>query len=493
MFVADPKLKLAAPLGATVRDYVAGRRFLLVLLPLCVFASVVAWWRLLAAPSGLLRALLRLCCALLMLLAGVAVYGLLRITWWLPTVARPCYALLRDGAPLAPPRRAASPRSRAAWELAATEVEAARRATTLRASYSDRLGNHVFQYVYARLRASLLDVRFEAPRLGGLFAGAATAVERFASGGGGGSDTANGDAPHHAALLRPRGDGGGEPCAGWREASAAWLREPSCRYSMNTRLWAGREGEVAAWLRPGLDAASAAGAAPLWGPRDVAIHVRVGDILWGHHAAYRPLPLSFYRAALAEVAARLDGGGSGCHGGGAPLGRAVLIAEALDHPLVGRMAAALRALAGADGAPLLRAGVSVGFCRGGSSVSDDLAALYTAPALILSVSSFAWWPAFLSRAARVVVVPQWGLLKPHEWEPAPHRRPGATVVQDTTLRGVPEGGGETPAWDAVRDALLAALPPGAPAAAAARVVEVPLPHLGCWTGNTAAAIDGLFD
>jgi hypothetical protein len=486
--LVTPSSKLDAPLGATVRDYVAGRRFLYVAFPLCCLASLWAGASLLASPPGLSRALLRLCACAFILIALVCAYGLLRITWWLPTVARPCYELVRDGAALAPPPRAASPRARAAWELAETQGEAARRATTLRATYSDRLGNHVFQYVYARLRASLLDVRFEAPPLGGPFCAAARAVERAGGSpgdeGGGGAGTA--DYTRHAALLRPRGDGDEEPCAGWREARAAWLREPACRYSMNTRLWAGREGEVAAWLRPGLDAtlgAAVVAAVPPWDPADVAIHVRVGDILWGHHAAYRPLPMSFYRAALAAVAARR---------GGAPLGRAVLIAEAPDHALVVRMARALRDLAGADGAPLLRGGVAVG-TGGGGSVGADLAALYTAPALILSVSSFAWWPAFLSRRARVVVVPQWGLLKPHAWEPAPHRRPGALVVQDTTLRRVPGGDGAPPPHlGAVRDALVEALAGGG-CAADPRVVDIPLPHLGCWAGNTGTAIDGLFD
>ena len=76
---------------------------------------------------------------------------------------------------------------------------------------------------------------------------------------------------------------------------------------MNTRLFAGHERAIADWLAPGL--AAAAGAAEdevlSWGPRDVAIHVRVGDILWGHHPAYRPLPMSFYRAALRAVALSL--------------------------------------------------------------------------------------------------------------------------------------------------------------------------------------------
>ena len=34
----------------------------------------------------------------------------------------------------------------------------------------------------------------------------------------------------------------------------------------------------------------------VWGPHDVAVHVRLGDILHGYHAAYRPLPMTFYRS-----------------------------------------------------------------------------------------------------------------------------------------------------------------------------------------------------
>jgi hypothetical protein len=137
-----------------------------------------------------------------------------------------------------------------------------------------------------------------------------------------------------------------------------------------------------------------------------------------------------------------------------------LVCEDPDHELVVRLARALRAPAAALGfdarvAALPRA-----------SLDADLARLYTAPRVVLSVSSFAWWPAFLSRRARAVVVPRWGLLRAHAWAPAPDRAPGRTLWHDLTLRA--EGAG-------------------------ARVVEIDLAHLPCWAGNTRAAWDSLFD
>ncbi len=200
-----PLSKTASPLGATVADYVAGRAFLLryalpgslaLLAALLLLRGACDATFLLPAPRC--APPLRLLAAAALLAAGagagISIYGLARIAAWLPTVPEPCYELARaaGGAPLAPPRGLAL-RERGAWEIAATAGAAARAALVLRAKYSDRLGNNVFQYVHARLRAAFLDVAFEAPALGGPFGSAAVRVERWSateaggsSGGGGG-------------------------------------------------------------------------------------------------------------------------------------------------------------------------------------------------------------------------------------------------------------------------------------------------------------------
>jgi hypothetical protein len=48
-----------------------------------------------------------------------------------------------------------------------------------------------------------------------------------------------------------------------------------------------------------------------------------------------------------------------------------------------------------------------------ASPSSDFLALLTAPRLVLSVSTFAWWAAFLGNG--LVVYPEWGLFRPHPW------------------------------------------------------------------------------
>jgi len=453
-------------LGTAVRDYTRGLPLLRAAAPLLALCACGAAWAG-ARRAGGAAAALFLAALAAAALAAAAAYGARRIAHWLPRVVAPCYELgvVAEGAEgaggaaaagaaagagargaLAPPAAPAPPAplaplvpaSALPWdrprlEEAALSALAARGAlprARLRTLFSDRLGNRVFQYVWARARAEHLGVAFESAAPGAPWDASALAL---------------------AAPAPPRA----------ARCACALARAPSSAYSMDARALAPHDADVARWLRPALDAAArdAAGAAHArggrgapWAPGDVAVHVRAGDILWGHHAAYRPLPVSFYRAALAAVAARA---------GRARPARAVLIAEDPAHALVQRLARALAAEGAADAVDVAPAGGAVG----------DLASLYTAPAVVLSVSSFCWWPAFLSRAARTVVVPRWGLLRAHAWEPAPRAAPGRTLWHDLTMR---------------RGGL-----PDSPRGAAA--VHVDLDHLPCWGGNTAREWDALFD
>jgi hypothetical protein len=529
---------------------------------------------------------------------------------WVRSVLRPCYELQvqrgGDWVPLLPPRDvearpfdpAGRVNHRAAWEEAVTATEADRTRVRLVAVYSDRLACHMFQYAQARLRAAFLDVAFAAPRLGGPFGTTATDVQRYAPPGERGGDAAAG-VTRHPLLLRARGDGGSRDSGrtppvspAWVRLARAWLHTPSCQYVLDMRMLAGSEGEVTSWLAPGVGAATAkllaAGSGGAsdgahhagWGPSDVAVHVRAGDILWGHHAAYRPLPLSFYRDALHIAAARLAAGaaaddargdrgtparpprhrsvsrrrapsaGGGSGGGGrasaaadhsaataaAPaaasathlcghcgrhhgrLGRVVIVTEDAQNALVQRTAAALRTLAAFGGgtvdaagaAPLVAGGVTV---RSGS-LSDDIATLVTAPALVLSVSGFAWWAGQLSTHAHTVVAPRWGLLTTQDWQPSPAAHPALVMRHDLTLlrtgpAWVAPGEDEAAALARLQAALAAALPapPGSvgdgaswaltgdfrPLPQASRVVDVPLPHLPAWPGNRPHAVEALFD
>lgn len=479
----DPKT--SSPLGSTVRDYIAGQVFLHRALPLVslLLAGTLTCLFFFTPTSPLAFTALWVLASLALVCMCIGVYGLHRIGSWLPTVSQQCYELVEceEGGGvervLLPPLPHPTQEERTAWEVGVS-CEASRRASTLilRAKYSDRLGNNVFQYVYARLRAAHLDLVFEAPALGGPFQTLPTRVERWVDG-----RERSGDAgavvppPRHASPLRPaRSDGVGRASEAWR----GWLEEPTCRYAMNTRLFAGLEEEIGGWLRPCLDAAAAAagggGDRPVlkWGPCDVAIHLRLGDILWGHHVAYRPLPCSYYRQALTVIAQRLGKEGRS-------IGRVGLVVETPGHELVGRLEAALL---GPTFPPIQGVFTVCG------SVGSDLAALYTAPAMVLSISSFSWWPAALSRTAKTVVMPLWGLFLPHHWHPSPLHCPSLSVRQDLTIREYPEkagGGGSS-----IPSAPLTTL--NGPFPHSQRVVEIPLPHLPCWGGNTKKAMDQLF-
>ena len=497
-------------LGTTVRDYTAGLSLLRVILAFGVPVAVASG----AAAFTRGNVALSLLTAIIFTIDAVAIYGVVRISTWLTSIYAAGYELVECrelfnavndeqsdeeeiktsyseffSLPQETPSRRCLvsddvlPWARPALERAAIQALSAvdkdlknlrRGRAVLRARYSDRLGNRLFQYAWARLRAAHLGCDFEAPPLSGPWGVAQDGASPIAL------------AVAAAAVTATT------PLCLCAMADAA-----SCAYSMDARALKAHDADLREWFRPALDYALAEAkghvAATLqslslgdmaveWGARDVAVHVRLGDILWGHHAAYRPLPLSFYRNALKAVAKRLMEG-TVCGGGGArvnpnpnpkkgakalspsalhasareveplpPLSRVLLISEDPSHPLLLRLAAALRETKLARTVEIAPR----------TTETADILALYTAPALILSISSFAWWPAFLSRSAHTVVVPRWGLLKPHAWEPAPSRAPGLTLWHDLTLRRV-----------------------GA--------IEIDLDDLSCWGGNTSVAWDGLFD
>ena len=372
-------------------------------------------------------------------------YGIVHVFEALHNIKQPGYELCTLGAadggaeggggaattaavPLPTPPTAAEGQAAAAWEEAqrvyarAVGVAAGVAAPiVLRARYSERLGNNVFQYVMARLRAAHLGLDFVAPPLGAPFAGAPSVVR------------AGDHAPQLCPWAAAGGDGGAAAVAlrsspAWRRVWLAWLSQPVSGYVLNTEMLAGYEAAVRRWLRPTLDAAATAlpsGTLRTWAPSDVVLHVRLGDILWGHHAAYRPLPFSFYRAALHAIASRLRGTGGGDAGATSPaalaavagsLGRVIIVTEDNTHEIVVRLAHHLRAACGCT------------VETQSASLTADFLALLHAPNLVVSISSFAWWAAFLGDAA-TVVFPRFGLLARHTWHP----RPDVTALHDLTL------------------------------------------------------------
>lgn len=368
-------------------------------------------------------------------------YGFFRVQDALVSIRKPCFELVRtEGA-------------RKAQSEGGEEV-------TVRAVYSERLGNNVFQYSIAYLRSLYLSAGFEAPPLPKPFAELVTSRPPPASPGEGRRQ----DDPFGAAIERdPR----------YLFGKHSWLNHPASGYVLNSSLFVGHERELRRLLSVGLVAANAGNGGKQqqeFSARDVAIHVRLGDILWGHHCAYRPLPMSFYVKALKRIAdtlpaplrrASASGGATtpaddasaqpsaskvsrraksssrrspspasakNRQGEQGPsswqprLGNVILVTEDASHEIVTRMAARFEEL-------LSPFGWKGRVITQSSSLQEDFLTLYACPNLVLSISSFAWWAAFLSleqESKRCVVVPDYGLLRGHVWFPtadneaAPH-------------------------------------------------------------------------
>jgi hypothetical protein len=538
-----------SPLGATVREYESANS----MLPLAILVTLLvlgfdSYFFLLAAnisTAGFVAAVLvaLLCAALLTFF----VYAWVRVMRWLPTVFEQCYELrYRDGRPVPVPAEIvqcpydvySGANRRAEWELLVTDSDSARSNIVLHVVYSDRLGNHLFQYSFARLRAMYLDVAFQSTQLPSPFRAVRTEVERARS-------TGNSSGPaalpaRHSALLRPRGC-----CASmsnvpsfsacstcgtsrkthdallrpkWHAAWRGLLLEPSCRYSMNTRAWAGHECEIAQWFLPSVRAAReeiltqatittnsarlkeehaalsavCAETKSNEGRGEVMVHVRVGDILWGHHGAYRPLPMSFYKNALETIEAFERDDDNDDAGASAVAPRTlVLVTEDASSSLIKRMRAAFE-----------KWGWSVRL-QSCSVRADLLTLMESKRALIGSVSSFAWWAAFLGHA-RVVVMPQWGVLMPHSWRPSV--RFPVHLLHDMTIPSI-SGGNVAASREEKRegDETIAALledktrgiehesESDSESEGQRRIIAVPLKHLKRWAGNTHKAEDELFD
>lgn len=613
------------PLGATVREYEKASSFFPKSIAVTATAlGVLAWW-LWSSPPATPLSWAGWSSLVALLIAAVVgqCYILVRVWRWLPTVFEPCYELRHaDGRVVAPPPaiqlrpydRRTGANHRAEWERALTASDAARQDIVLHAVYSDRLGNHLFQYTYARLRAAYLDVAFVAPPLAKLFEGVATHVHRWAA-----TASSTGAAgTMHRQLLRLREccstaatatcPGCGSPASAqsalrstaWQHAWDAAVMEPACRYSFNTRQWAGHEGEVASWFLPSLHAArdsilcapapappvpAAAAAAAAGTPsaaqlsgegaallrastaRTVVIHVRLGDILWGHHGAYRPLPMSYYRQALAAIRAAAAAQEEEDEGSTTNDWRCVLVSEVASHPLLSRMTEQLRkgvpklcsSSTGAKGDhdhdgddDAVKAGKHAAedgeeerwhfseVVTQSCSLRADLLTLCAAQWLVGSISSFAWWPAFLG-ACRGVVLPGWGMLLTHSWRPSVHfpvhiqhdmavpclplsllYQPAPAPAQgqgqrqaqaaapvpasqlatqlQVLMRAKADGISIRPLLPAAVDSLQQAEhehdeeAEGAGATAERkRVLLMPLPNLRRWPGNTGGAIESLFD
>jgi hypothetical protein len=286
----------------------------------------------------------------------------------------------------------------------------------------------------------------------------------------------------------------------------------------------------------------------------VAIHVRLGDILWGTHAAYRPLPMSFYRKALEVIWDREDAArneskktdvagktAAPSPGGSLVVGNVVIVTEDSSHSIVHRMAKEIHIFATAVAEKKGLSAPQRVYIQS-ISPSTDFCTLASARNVITAVSSFAWWASALNpgggrggegeEKGGIAVLPGCAMMLPHEWKPAPRTHPHVRVRHDLTLPDLRPGtyveggkfGGKKGKATKNDGSLPASFEPGqclSPAAIDAfftslasnlggvsqkKAIDdlppplaregsyvVPLSHLPRWAGNTAKEIETLFD
>jgi hypothetical protein len=227
--------------------------------------------------------------------------------------------------------------------------------------YVGRLGNHLAQYCLGRIIASTLGFRFYAPAIAGF--------------------------PHACAcpnpLWRLLPARPGERLTGRHRFDLAavlanrrrrrlFLSGPFLRYE----YYRPHKPQIRRWL------ASATAASAWFGDDDLTIHIRTGDLWQSNragpiHPEYHALPFSFYAHVIKQRAWR----------------RVVVVAEDTSDAMV-------QALHRRFGAEVLSGGAT-----------EDFERLRRSRNIVLSVSSFAWWAAWLSDAQRIFY-PLVGLFDP---------------------------------------------------------------------------------
>lgn len=370
------------------------------------------------------------------------------------------------------------------------------------AKYSDRLGNHLFQYIYCRLRAMYLDISFvSSVPLGSPFQHVSCFVGRWNNGSNKDSNRkeelskglgANITYDAHEYLLRPRTyshSGNIHNDSFYASLNTVlssisfttirnlFLNEPVCKYAMYVPLYTGLESLIYGWLRPSIDKVyqeqehtknlSKLKILPLFHnhnnnpslfvspsitiaregivqfePTDICIHVRLGDILWGAHASYRPLPMSFYRQSIDRILQTFTDDTKGGHSSSssviAPLSlRIIIVTEDASNPLIVRMTNALyeyiqkEYIVSQRNLPVTYKDIRI--LIQSKSITEDFLTLTRAPNIILSISSFVWWAATLNSTAKNIIIPECGMFVSHRWQPAPRTQPHVYIRHDLSV------------------------------------------------------------
>jgi len=288
--------------------------------------------------------------------------------------------------------------------------------------FSDRLGNNIFQYTYARVLAEILQLPFLCPtKLSAPFDSLDLCVMPSLF------DTKEVKSNRLIHKSKSQLSSTSFFSSHSRDtkffiSSTDFLSTPVSNYAMNTQLYSHSllVYIVNSWLWPSVlnwrkrmksitneNSISNSNINP-----DIVIHVRLGDILWGHHAAYRPLPISFYLTSLDKIfdmTSKLESRSKeGISAKNSEINKQdmytiVLVTDDPKHIIVDKMKVILcRYLQGDSKYSHTHRGSSYGqypHCVvnvQSISIATDFNTLLTAKdGLILSVSSFSWWSAAL--------------------------------------------------------------------------------------------------
>ena len=373
---------------------------------------------------------------------------------------------------------------RTMYELQITENEEDRKKYILFVKYSDRLGNHLFQYIYSRLRAMYLDIAFiSSVPLGSPFQYVSCIVDRWNSVDR--FDDNNTIIPKsslsasHECLLRARTNSISttipkkqtkQPSlqislkqllstSTYQSIAQLFLTEPVCKYAMYVPLYTGMEPFCSLWLTPSIEKnlqlllsqhhptikdivtipnnnnrniSILKSPMLAFNPTDICIHVRLGDILWGAHAAYRPLPMSYYRQSIDYIYKQyniLSSLASKSH----TAIRIILVTEDANNPIILRMANSLYDYIITTYNNSSSLSIHLLIYIQSISVTADFLTLTTSPNIILSISSFVWWAAALNKIANYIIIPECGMFVKHQWQPAPRMQAHVFIRHDLTL------------------------------------------------------------
>lgn len=315
--------------------------------------------------------------ALALLLSVVAVCALLAAFWFNPYLLRhvQVFQVLR-----AQMLRPYSVKSMTANKIPSDE-------TVVSPVYTNQLGNNLFQYCYAKIYAECTDARFESMPLNqDVFGSKKTSVDALQTQAAP-FDKIDLSQPSH--LAAPIDD----------ETRARFLSQRPNNFAQDVSLFDGFEDRVRDWLEPSVESHEdavkhAIDVVGVRRPGTAVIHLRFAAAHEGLLYAdptYHSLPTSYYHHSLLHIQSTQQ----------TSLEKVVVVHGPKCDAEVLAVITELSAQ-----------WPNTQFVRQSANRTEDFVVMYCASALVISVSTFAWWAAFLGDRSKTVCFPRQQL---HGW------------------------------------------------------------------------------